>query len=74
VIWDAEGENMTSKKEPLKRKIRVWDSSGNHYFTRDDIKSAVGWYKEQLYKKLFYNKNSPSIKLLDEAFEDVIKK
>ncbi len=59
------------KPKPLKKEFRCHDKEGNRFYYEERIKSAVEWLKERL--EIRYG-NDDCNRLIDEAFEDVIKK
>ena len=64
------------KAEPLKNKdFRTDCEDGLHCFVYKDVQSAVEWMKDKLqfFPKTMEN-DFKIIELLDEAFEDVVKK
>jgi len=67
------------KPEPLKGKEDVIIDDDRYtkipIFYKKDIKSAVEWYKEKLSEKhpKWTKAYKSEVKLLDEAFEDVIE-
>jgi hypothetical protein len=67
----AGGEEM--KQEPLKGKDMIWDDTIKHTFDYEDVVSAVKWLKSCFIIDADYTQGY-ILSMIDEAFEDVMKK